>query len=109
MKRFGLGVLLAAALTAVGAAQASASPKLRLPTAKHYTRVALKQRFGNTYRHGYAKKLECNHRISRTMIRCKVRWVIGDLSYKGRTRPHYYFHNGWRWKVPYRVKQIDEY
>jgi hypothetical protein len=85
------------------------APRLGIPKAKRYSKQALKHRFGNSYRHGYAKKLRC-HRQWRTKVKCRVRWVIGDVSSKGTTTPFLYKrgHN-WYWKVRYRIRVTNEY
>jgi hypothetical protein len=85
------------------------APRLGIPKAKRYSKQALKHRFGNSYRHGYAKKLKC-HRQWRTKVKCRVRWVIGDISSKGTTTPFLYKrgHN-WYWKVRYRIRVTNEY
>ena len=59
-------------------------PKLQVSETKSYIRTALARRFGNVYRHGYAKRIAGCERRSRTRVRCnRVSWVIGDLGYRG--------------------------
>jgi hypothetical protein len=78
--------------------------------AKHYSRQALKHKFGNSYRHGYSKELRCNHRVRRTKVKCEVQWVIGDLSYSGHTAPYYHRSDGiYYWNVRYRIRRTNEY
>jgi hypothetical protein len=43
------------------------------------------------------------------MMKCRERWVIGDLAFKGWSKPHIFLQRGWRWKVPYHVHQMNEY
>lgn len=58
-------------------------PQLTRAEAQAYLRKMLGRRFGNSFRHGYAYRRSCK-RESRTRFRCRVGWVIGDLSYQGR-------------------------
>lgn len=67
-----------------GPSKARDLPKLYSGAAKHYTGKAMKRHFGNSFTNGYAHRADCDHRKSRTRIKCDpVRWIIGDVYYKG--------------------------
>ena len=85
------------------------APRMTIHNAKAHSRRALKHRFGNAYRHGIGKKLQC-HRQWRTKVKCRVAWGIGDAAFVGTTTPFYHLiGHGWYWNVRYRINVIDEY
>lgn len=77
--------------------------------AKYYAKQTLQWRFGSAFRHGYGKRISCRTRLSRTKRRCNVRWVIGDLSYRGRVSPYYSNRGPDSWYANYNVLRINEY
>jgi hypothetical protein len=86
-------------------------PKLTLTETRAYIRTALRRRFGNVYRYGYAKRIASCERRSRTRVTCRrVSWVIGDLSYKGRATIWLTRENGEiYWNYAYTIKRTNEY
>ena len=81
--------------------------RLGSTAAAGYMRAALSRRPALNFRMAYARRVRCNKRLSRTRLRCRMSWVVGDLSFSGRgmiwvTRSTY-------WNYAYRVARLNEY
>ena len=94
-----------------GAERASSPyPTMRYGEAQDISRRFLRHKFDNTYVHGYAKDMDC-HRVSRKVFKCSLRWNLGDLSYKGFTRP-FWSDIDRRWvyySVGYKITRTNHY
>lgn len=88
---------------------AQALPTMWAGDAKYYARQTLKWRFQSQFEYGQGKRISCRTRISRTKRRCKVRWGIGDLSFRGRVTPFYSYRGSDPWYARYNVLRINEY
>jgi hypothetical protein len=69
-------------------------------------KAILRKRFKGAYKGGYARKHSC-WKVTRLKGRCKVSWVVGDLSYKGRMT--LWVVSGDRVKYRYRIRQRNHY
>ena len=100
------------ALTATLPSPAGASiPRLSQHGAKYYAGQALHKRFDGSWDYGLGKRVRCDHRKSRTRIRCRpVSWAIGDASYKGWVTISFgQEHGATYWYYAMRIKKLDEY
>jgi hypothetical protein len=85
-------------------------PTLSRGQAWGYTTTVLNRRFSDTWDHRAGGWIKCG-RITRTRMRCRVAWAIGDSSYYGLVRvwrerdsdgePQAYY--------SYRIRYLDEY
>jgi hypothetical protein len=88
-----------------------AVPKVSTAEAALYMRSALSRRFGSSFSFGYARKVKCMKRISRTRVRCqRISWNIGDVGYKGYgtiwfTKAQL----GFFWNYAYRIVKTNYY
>lgn len=103
--------LAGSAALSPGTAGAAVPLKLTRPFGASLMRKALHRRFGNTFDHGYARRVHCPTRVARGRVRCRISWVIGDISFKGRGAIWItYNRRGVAfWNFSYRVVRLDEY
>jgi hypothetical protein len=86
-------------------------PMLTVAKAKSHLREALSQRFGGSYRAAYGKRISDCSRRSRTRIRCRPSWVVGDLVFYGTasiwlTRDEAGYVD---WNYGWTIRRLDEY
>lgn len=85
-------------------------PMLTAATTKRYLGIALARRFGDSYRYGFGKQISCARR-SRTRMRCRVVWAIGDASYYGSAS--IWLGRGASgvvaWNYGWTIRRLDEY
>jgi hypothetical protein len=86
-------------------------PSLSQHGAKYYAGQALHKRFDGSWDYGIGRHVRCDHRKSRTRVRCRpVSWAIGDASYKGWVTIWFGQEHGVTyWYYAMRIKRLDEY
>lgn len=85
-------------------------PRLRFSDA-HQRAATVLQREEASYQAGYARKIGCGLRLTPARIRCRVSWIVGDVSFKGTVTisniQGQYGSDDWRYR--YRVEETNEY
>jgi hypothetical protein len=86
----------------------SAVRRLGATEAARFMRSALARRPALSFEAGYARKVKCNKRVSRSRVRCKMSWNFGDLEFSGKgliwlthSRGNTY------WNYAYRIPQAQ--
>lgn len=113
MKRVALMATLSATFLVVApvvAEPASARFKLGTQRAASFMRTALLRHPNLSFQSAYARKVRCNKRRSAIRLKCKMNWVIGDLSFRGKGTIWVTF-PGHRpfWNYSYQVIGTNEY
>ena len=78
--------------------------------AVEYINDVLTRKYGRVYVYGYNQKATYCDRFSGKKIRCDVKWIYGDLSFKGTvTIALYRPAEVTQWRYSYRIKRINHY
>jgi hypothetical protein len=78
--------------------------------ARRLMRTALSRDSRLGFSAGYSRRVRCNKRVSRIRLRCKISWIVGDLSMHGSGMIWITFQGGEpHWNYAYRVVRFNEY
>jgi hypothetical protein len=79
--------------------------------AEAYMRKALGKRPALSFKAAYARKIQCGKPLGQGGRRCRMSWIVGDLSYSGRGRIRLSVsqQRGVRWHFSYKVLRFNEY
>lgn len=73
-------------------------------------RNALLRRGALSFRAGYARRVVCSKRLAVDRVRCKMSWIVGDLSFSGRGSIWVTYPEGRNfWNFSYRIVRLNEY
>lgn len=93
-------------------ADGAAASRYELGTVKAagFMREALLRRPNLSFQAGYARRVKCNKRINDIRLKCKMQWVVGDLSFWGHGTIWLTFpgHQPF-WNFSYRIIRLNEY
>ena len=102
-------VLIMACLSlAVFAATAQASHRggMSFGEAKQFVRASMSIAFDSSWDYGNFKKVYGCQRKTRRRVRCRVRWSIGDASFRGRVTV---WHQGDGWRDDFTIVETNHY
>ena len=77
------GTLATGLVFALLTGAASAGQGLSELQARKDAKLVLHRYFKGDWDYGYANRVRCGARLSANKRRCRVSWIIGDLSYRG--------------------------
>ena len=103
MRGIVIAAVVVACLSFCGVASGSTAdrggklPMLTQPDAVHHARTATRGKFGNAFDYGMGTKVGCGNRLSRVRIRCKLKWYLGDVAYRGHVTVYYRWKRGDVW------------
>ena len=83
-------------------------PVLGAAEAARFMRKGLNESPRVGFEAGYARRVRCNNRISRSQRRCRISWVVGDAYIYGKGAVWLTEH-GEAWNFSYRLVLLDEY
>jgi hypothetical protein len=79
----GAALFIAAGMLLATPQGASAAQGLSELQARGYADRVLHRHFKGTWDYGYAQRVRCGARLTPNKRRCRVEWIIGDLSFRG--------------------------
>lgn len=84
--------------------------KLGTQLAAQLMREGLTRHQNLSFEAGYARHVTCNKRISPTRVRCRMSWIVGDVSFSGKGMIWITFpeHRPF-WNYSYRIVRFNEY